>query len=234
MLRTVIVTGSASGLGKATALQLLAAGYRVIGIDVQPPSADCLEQEHFLSITADLGSDDFEPLVVQLIQSYGYYALIHCAAISHGGRLDSVTDEEWSRSMDVNLTSAFKLCRMADTYMVDGGRIILVNSPVSLLGANKPSYAASKAGLHGLMMSVSRHLGKRQIQANIIFPGPMITGMTDDWPEEKRSSIAASTHFGRLCLPEDVANVIEFMVGPSCTFLTASVIDMTSGSMFGH
>ena len=84
------------------------------------------------------------------------------------------------------------------------------------------------------MMSVSRHLGKRQIQANIIFPGPMITGMTDDWPEEKRSSIAASTHFGRLCLPEDVANVIEFMVGPSCTFLTASVIDMTSGSMFGH
>lgn len=234
MLRTVIVTGSASGLGKATALRLLAAGYRVIGIDVQPPSTDCLEHEHFFAVTADLGSDDFEAMVAPLINAHGYYALVYCAGISHGGRLDSVTDEEWSRSIDVNLTPAFKLCRMADSHMVDGGRIVLVNSPVSLLGANKPSYAASKAGLHGLMMSVSRHLGKRQIQANTILPGPMITGMTDDWSEEKRSSIAAATHLGRLCLPEEVANVIEFMLGPSCTFLAASVIDMTSGSMYGH
>ena len=83
-------------------------------------------------------------------------------------------------------------------------------------------------------MSVSRTLGKRQIQVNSILPGPMITGMTSDWSVEKRERIADETYLGRLCMPEEVAAVIRFLLSEECSYLTASVIDMTAGSMFGH
>ena len=91
-----------------------------------------------------------------------------------------------------------RICQLADSQLMDGGRIVLVGSPVAFAGANKPSYAASKAALHGLTMSVSRQLGKRGICVNTVLPGPMITGMTSDWSDEKRSRIAQETRLNRL------------------------------------
>ena len=112
----------------------------------------------------------------------------------------------------MNVTSAMKICQLADSHMMDGGRILLVGSPVGIAGANKPSYAASKAALHGLTMSVSRQLGKRGICVNTVLPGPMITGMTGDWSDEKRDRIAQETRLNRLAKPEDIAYVMVQMM----------------------
>ena len=92
--------------------------------------------------------------------------------LSPTGGVDTMTDEEWQFSMDVNLASAMRLSRFADRHMVPSGRLLFISSPVSIVGANKPSYSASKAGLHGLMVSVSRTLAQRQIQVNSILQDP--------------------------------------------------------------
>ena len=83
-------------------------------------------------------------------------------------------------------------------------------------------------------MSVSRQLGKRGICVNTVLPGPMITGMTKDWSEEKRVRIAEETRLNRLAKPEDVAHVMVQMMGEKWSYMSASIIDMTCGSMYGH
>ena len=136
--------------------------------------------------------------------------------------------------MEVNVTSAMLICQLADELMVDNGRIILVSSPVAIAGARKPGYAASKAALHGLTMSVSRSFGKRGICVNTVLPGPMITGMTNDWPIEKRASIASETRLNRLAKPEEIAHVINQMLDKNWSYMSASVIDLTCGTLYGH
>ena len=233
MQRTVVVTGCSSGLGESVSHALLNS-YDVLGVDINEPHASLIENEGFGFLQLDLSQNTLEHALAQRMDGKRLYGIVHCAAVSHGGRLDTMTDEEWQFSMDVNLTSAMRLSRFADRHMVPSGRLLFISSPVSIVGANKPSYSASKAGLHGLMVSVSRTLAQRQIQVNSILPGPMITGMTDDWSTEKREGIARETHLGRLCKPEEVASMVRFLLSEECSYLTASVIDMTAGSMFGH
>jgi NAD(P)-dependent dehydrogenase (short-subunit alcohol dehydrogenase family) len=83
-------------------------------------------------------------------------------------------------------------------------------------------------------MSVSRDLGKRNILVNTILPGPMMTGMTEDWSQEKIDRISKETRLNRLCEPMEVANVINFLLSNQSSFMTASIVDMTAGSLFGH
>ena len=233
MQRTVVVTGCSSGLGESVSHALLNS-YHVLGVDINEPHSSLIENKRFGFLQLDLSQDTLEHDLEQRMGGKKVYGIVHCAAVSHGGRLNTMTDEEWWYSMEVNLTSAMRLSRFADHHMAPSGRLLFISSPVSIVGANKPSYSASKAGLHGLMVSVSRTLAQRQIQVNSILPGPMITGMTDDWSKEKRERIARETHLGRLCKPEEVASMVRFLLSEDCSYLTASVIDMTAGSMFGH
>jgi NAD(P)-dependent dehydrogenase (short-subunit alcohol dehydrogenase family) len=83
-------------------------------------------------------------------------------------------------------------------------------------------------------MSVSRDLGKRNILVNTILPGPMMTGMTEDWSQEKIDRISKETRLNRLCEPMEVANVINFLLSNQSSFMTASIVDLTAGSLFGH
>lgn len=228
--RIIIVTGTSSGLGFATATQLLNNKFTVIGIDVQAAE---IEHQNYTHVEINLASIDIEELQ-EKITGTDWFGFIHCAGISQGGKIDSLSIEDWNQSIEVNVTSAMLICQLADSQMMDGGRIVLVGSPVAFAGANKPSYAASKAALHGLTMSVSRQLGKREICVNTVLPGPMITGMTKDWSEEKRVRIAEETRLNRLAKPEDIAHVISQMMGKNWSYMSASIVDLTCGSMFGH
>ena len=114
------------------------------------------------------------------------------------------------------------------------GSILNVGSPVGIVGARKPQYAASKAALHGLTMSAARALGSDGIRVNLLLPGPTITGMTADWSEEQRERVAQGTFLKRMCQPEEIGEMVAFLVSDNSRYLTASVIDMTAGSMMGH
>jgi NAD(P)-dependent dehydrogenase (short-subunit alcohol dehydrogenase family) len=226
----VIITGTSSGLGLVTANSLLNQNFDIIGIDVQ---SGIIEHQNYTHLTMDLATFEFNQ-IQEMVENQNWFGFIHCAAVSQGSKLDSLSIEDWNHSMDVNVTSAMLICQLADSQMMDGGRIVLVGSPVAFAGANKPSYAASKAALHGLTMSVSRQLGKRGICVNTVLPGPMITGMTKDWSEEKRNRIAEETRLNRLARPEDIAHVIAQMMGENWSYMSASIVDLTCGSMFGH
>jgi NAD(P)-dependent dehydrogenase (short-subunit alcohol dehydrogenase family) len=232
MAGVVIVTGCSSGLGLSTSVELVKEGYHVVGVDVQPSPQETSStfEFHLLDLSGTLRDEDFS----SIIQDRPIHALVCVAGISKGAKLSALTDEDWAHSLQVNLTSVMQLCRSSHDHIVDGGRIVLIGSPVGIAGAKKPSYAASKAGLHGLTMSISREFGPRQILVNTVLPGPMITGMTSDWSDERRESIAQETRLGRLCEPVEVARMIVFLLSKDCTFLTASLIDMTAGSLFGH
>ena len=162
------------------------------------------------------------------------YAVVNIAGISVGKSIVGMEQEDWDKMIQVNLTApAFLISKLQD-IMVDGGRIVNVSSPVSVTGSNKPGYSASKAGMHGLTMSVAKNLGPRKILVNTVFPGPMITGMTQKWSNEKRESIATESFLGRLTTPEEVANGIKFLLDPTTTGITGSILDYTAGSMFTH
>lgn len=226
----IIVTGASSGLGLATANSLLGQNFDVIGIDQHSTK---ILHTAYTHLEMDLAQFNEELIRTELIGG-DWFGFIHCAGISLGGKLGSLSIENWNRSIDVNVTSAMRICQLAESEMMDGGRIVLVGSPVGIAGANKPSYAASKAALHGLTMSISRQLGKRGICVNTVLPGPMITGMTNDWSQEKRLRIAEETRLNRLAKPDDIAHVMVQMMGKKWSYMSASVVDMTCGSMYGH
>ena len=226
----IIVTGSSSGLGLATAKLLLENNFNVIGIDCNLAK---IENTAYVHAQVDLASFDIEQ-IKEVIGNQKWFGFIHCAGISQGTEIQLLSIEDWNHSMSVNVTSAMRICQLASSLMENGGRIVLVGSPVAFAGANKPSYAASKAALHGLTMSVSRQVGTRGICVNTVLPGPMITGMTKNWPEEKRERIAKETRLKRLAKPEDIAHVIVQMMGEKWTFMSASIVDLTCGSMYGH
>ena len=231
----VVVTGCSSGLGSALSKLLIDLGrYSVIGLDIN--ESDFVDENyHFIS--SDLSDrKSIEDLVNNVIQISGksLYGIVNVAGISVGKSIVGMDENDWDKMLQVNLTSPALLISKLQDIMVDGGRIVNVSSPVSVTGSNKPGYSASKAGMHGLTMSVAKNLGPRNILVNTVFPGPMITGMTQKWSQDKRDSIATESFLGRLTTSEEVANGIKFLLNPETTGITGSILDFTAGSMFTH
>jgi NAD(P)-dependent dehydrogenase (short-subunit alcohol dehydrogenase family) len=231
----VVVTGCSSGLGSALSKLLIDLGrYSVIGLDIN--ESDFVDENyHFIS--SDLSDrKSIEDLVNNVIEISGksLYGIVNVAVISVGKSIVGMDENDWDKMLQVNLTSPALLISKLQDIMVDGGRIVNVSSPVSVTGSNKPGYSASKAGMHGLTMSVAKNLGPRNILVNTVFPGPMITGMTQKWSQDKRDSIATESFLGRLTTSEEVANGIKFLLNPETTGITGSILDFTAGSMFTH
>ena len=206
----------------------------MIGLDINKSD---IQSNDFHFIESDLSN---RTSVNQLVEEIGklthnsLYGIVNVAGISVGKSIVGMEQEDWDKMIQVNLTApAFLISKLQD-IMVDGGRIVNVSSPVSVTGSNKPGYSASKAGMHGLTMSVAKNLGPRNILVNTVFPGPMITGMTQKWSQGKRDSIATESFLGRLTTPEEVANGIKFLLDPATTGITGSILDYTAGSMFTH
>lgn len=240
-LPCAIITGAAGGLGSALCETLLDRNWSVIALDHNQSRLEALQQKFenlpFKILHTELDNPDLETLVLQCIPADTFLKGLAClAAQSIGDQIENLSDEDWERSFSINVTPAMKLARLLAPIMQKsgGGSIVNVGSPVGIVGARKPSYAASKAALTGLTVSIARNLGTKNIRANLLLPGPMITPMTEDWPEDKRRSIAAGSFLNRLCEPSEAARIIAFLFSDESSYLTGSVIDATSGSMFGH
>ena len=231
----VLVTGCSSGLGQATISTLCQSEqYEVIGIDIINPE---IEFENFTFFKTDLSNRSSVGSLVSSVKHHcndKLYAIINVAGISVGKSISGMEIEDWDRMLQVKLTSPAILITSLQHIIQDGGRIVNVSSPVSITGSNKPGYAASKAGMHGLTMAVAKNLGPRNILVNTVLPGPMITGMTSKWSSEKRASIATESFLGRLTTPKEVSNGIKFLVDPTTSGVTGTILDYTAGSMYTH
>lgn len=228
-VETIIVTGAGSGMGAALCRILTERGHTVLPI-VQTSTG--LANEFVCDLTDRNLLSLFNARLDALPAVSG---LANVAGTSIGsGLLDSST-EEWNRLIETNLTAPMTLARCLIPKMIarGGGSIVNVGSPVGFIGARKPGYAASKAGLIGLTMTIARQFGKDGIRCNLLLPGATITNMNQDWDQAKRDRIASTSFLGRLCSADDVAEVMAFLLSDASRCITGAVIDATAGQMLG-
>lgn len=163
--------------------------------------------------------------------------LIANAGITDDTLLLRMTDEQFTRVIDANLTGAFRVVKRASRGMLKEryGRIVFISSVVGLLGsAGQVNYAASKAGLVGMARSIARELGARNITANVVAPGFVTTDMTDALGEDRQKQILGQIPAARFASTDEIAGVVTFLASDAAGYITGAVIPVDGGLGMGH
>jgi 3-oxoacyl-[acyl-carrier protein] reductase len=148
-----------------------------------------------------------------------------------------MSEEQFGRVLDTNLTGAWRCARRAATKMVRArwGRMIFISSVVGLYGsAGQVNYAASKAGLIGIARSITRELGSRNITANVVAPGFVETDMTAALPADRKEKYLAAIPTGRFGSADDVASAVTWLAGEGAGYISGAVIPVDGGLGMGH
>ena len=229
--RVAIVTGAASGIGRATAQRFAAEGARVVALDLRAPQAP----PHGLSLACDVADEaSVANAVAQVKEQLGRIdVLAHFAGITKDALADRMTLEAWNDVIRVNLTGSFIIAQQVARAMENGGAIVLTSSRSYLGNVGQANYAASKGGVVSLTRTLALELGKRNIRVNAIAPGFIETPMTDAVPEKIREKATAGTPLQRIGRPEEIAAVATFLAGDDASFVTGQTILVDGGRTVG-
>jgi 3-oxoacyl-[acyl-carrier protein] reductase len=244
---TVLVTGAASGIGNASARQLLDAGHDVVGVDLDADSARAnlkTSGQTFEAVSADISrEEDCNTAVQKTISRFGKIdALIHWAAKHSSTPWSDLRAEEFNRILTVNVTGSFLIARAVAEHMVPrkSGAIVLTSSTSvnagttgGAAGSGGPAYVSSKAAIVGLVRTLARSLGPSGIRVNGISPGVTETPMIANYSEENRALQKTRIPLGRLGQPEDIASVGAFLISEASSYINGEVIIVDGGSVFG-
>jgi 3-oxoacyl-[acyl-carrier protein] reductase len=145
-------------------------------------------------------------------------------------------DEDFAQVLEVNLVAAFRCSREVLRGMVKRrwGRIVSISSVVGLIGnPGQANYAAAKAGLVGMSLSLAKEVAQRGVTVNVVAPGYVPSRMTDAMTEEARQAIVGAVPAGRLGTPEDVAAAVRFLASPEAGYITGQVLAVDGGLAMG-
>ena len=240
--RTAIVTGAASGIGRATARLFADEGARVAALDVNGDGVTTLAEEiagaggvaaGWCVDVADAAS--MAGVVEEVRTRFGPIdILVNNAGVGAGGPIEADDYEaQWDRALRVNLTAQMQLIRLClpDLEREGQGRIVNIAS-TEALGAMRFTgpYAASKHGVVGLTRALAVDLGARGVTVNCVCPGPINTGMTEPIPDEKKAKFTRRrVPLQRYGEPEEVAHVILSLVLPASSYVTGAVLPVDGG-----
>jgi len=237
--QVAIVTGAGRGLGRAISETLAASGARLACVDV---NTELLAQT-VTAITAAGGTA--EPFACDVTDSQrvaevvdavvkkwgGLQILVNNAGITNDGMLVRMKDDQWDSVLNINLRGTFLFCRAAARPMIKGrrGRIINIASVSGLMGnPGQANYSASKAGVIGLTRTLAKELATRNITANAVAPGFVVTEMTaklGDTLQEVEKQIP----LGRLGQPQDVADAVLYLASDAAGFVTGLILTVDGG-----
>ena len=254
--RTAIVTGAASGMGRATAHLFADEGANVVVADLGAERVQAVVDEitnvhggeGVLGQVCDVASPDaLRRLVAATVERFGGIDIvINNAGVSLVNPFlaqdDEIDDDEfesnWATTLDVNLTAHARLVRYALPHLLDSdaARIVNIASTEALVTtAGLAAYAATKAGVVGLTKSMAVELGRRRVTANCICPGPIDTAMTSEIPTEAKETYARRrVPLRRYGTPEEVAQMTLSLCLPAASFLTGAVVPVDGGMSIRH
>ena len=239
--KTALITGASRGIGRAIALTLAKNGYHVFlncSRSISELNSVKSEIENIPGASCDLfvgdiGNSEFVTKMFEAIykKCNALDVLINNAGIAHIGLLTDMTDEEWNRILQTNLSSVFYCCRAAVPKMVSqkSGKIINISSMWGTVGAScEVAYSATKSGIHGLTRALAKELAPSNIQINAIACGCIDTSMNAQLDAEERFALEEEIPAGRFGTPQEVADfVIQLINSPA--YLTGQIIGLDGG-----
>ena len=243
--RTGIVTGAASGIGRATALQLAGMGAGLCLVDLAPEglaqTRETIERQYGTpSMTVETDAADktgIDRVIAESISRLGAIDfLVNCAGILRRTAFTDMTIEEWDLVMHVNLRGPFLFCKAAAPVMIRRGGGVIINV-ASLAGRSSSilggaHYTVSKHGIIGLSRHLARELGPMGIRVNAFCPGATLTPMTANTaPPEEIQALAATMPRRKWATPEEQAAVIGFLLTDAAVNITGACIDSNGGSL---
>ncbi|HEX3779109.1 MAG TPA: beta-ketoacyl-ACP reductase [Pseudonocardiaceae bacterium] len=234
MGRSVLVTGGNRGIGLAIAKAFAAQGDKV-AITHRGSGAP----EGLFGVQCDVTDNaQVDAAFTEVEKVNGpVEVLVSNAGITDDTLLMRMSEDQFSRVIDANLTGAYRVAKRACRSMLRArwGRMVFISSVVGFTGGpGQINYAASKAGLMGIARSITRELGSRNITANLVAPGFVTTDMTEALPEEVCAAMLAQTPAGRYGTPEDVAAAVTFLASDAASYITGAVLPVDGGASMGH
>jgi 3-oxoacyl-[acyl-carrier protein] reductase len=240
--KTALITGASRGIGRAIAQMYAAQGCNIAFTYIyEDDEAHELTEQlltigvEALCIKSDASHfDSAHEVVKQVVNTFGKLDILVCnAGITRDTLIMRMSEQQWDDVLNVNLKSVFNYCHAAATQMMRqrSGSIIAMSSIVGIAGnAGQVNYAASKAGIIGLVKSLSKELGGRNIRINAIAPGYILTDMTLALPEAAREEITKMIPMRRCGEAEEVAKVALFLASEMSSYVSGQVLSV-NGAM---
>ncbi len=243
--QTVLVSGAASGIGRASVVDLLRHGYRVVAtdLDLEALKAAHPDRGDELRLIAGDVTDagHCAAAAAEAVEGFGALdGLVHWAGIHSTETWDELTGERFQQVLNVNAVGAFLMAQAAARHMVKqgSGAIVLTGSSSTLAGGvggegrGGPAYTSSKGAVMILVRILARSLGPHGIRVNGVSPGPTETPMIADYSADARRGSIARAALGRIADPIEIASVARFLISPDASYISGDVIDANGGSVF--
>jgi meso-butanediol dehydrogenase/(S,S)-butanediol dehydrogenase/diacetyl reductase len=237
--KIVIVTGSASGIGEATARRFVVEGAKVALVDRNKDSlekvAKSLPADRVMVQAADVSdSRAVDGMVAAVVDRFGRLdVIVNNAGVHEGGDPTSITDEKWRTVMSTDVDGVFYGCRAALPHLEKTKGSIVNTASVSGTGGDwgMSPYNAAKGAVVNLTRALALDMGKKGVRVNAVCPSLTRTGMTEDMMDDKEllAKFAERIPLGRVCEPEEVAAVIAFLASEDASFMTGANVAVDGG-----
>ncbi len=240
-MKTVLITGSSRGIGKATAVTFAQNGYSVaVNYNKSSETAEklCSELEQigvkaktFQCDVADKSA--VNEMVKQIEAELGQITvLVNNAGIAEQALFSDITEEMWDRMFDINIKGAYNCTQAVLPHMIHNkhGRIVNVSSMWGISGAScEVHYSASKAALIGFTKALAKEVGLSGITVNCVAPGVIATEMNGHLSDDIIEELKNETPLNRIGTPEDVAEAIYFLASDKASFITGQTLSVDGG-----
>ena len=236
--KKALITGASRGIGKAIAIKFAENG-AFVGINylkshekAKKVLKEVKRYANGILLNGDVGKyHEAKRIVDEFVEVAGRIdILVNNAGIYLRQKFEEIEEEQWNKIIETNLKACYNMCKNSLPYMKEKGKIIFISSQLAFKGSSHGAhYAASKAGMLGLMKSLALELAPRKINVNAIAPGTIDTDIIAGYTEEQRRKRIEEIPLRRIGLPEDIANVCLFLASNLADYITGETIFVTGG-----